>query len=163
MKNIVLIIFTLALTFNAFGQNQNQNQRQRQRQTNAIPQSSSEPTEQQIAKKKREMKERVDEYLNNFLSTLEADEFQKHIVKQNLNSFYDARIELSKTNFEHRIDRKAADKKLEEELFAEVKELISENDMTKLKDMIKGAFDEDEVVKEKKKKKKKKKRKKDKS
>jgi hypothetical protein len=150
MKKIVLIIFALFLALNIFGQNQ------RQRNTNNIPQSNSEPTEQQIAKQKREMEERIDEYLTNFLSTLEADEFQKHIMKQNLNSFYDARIELSKTNFEHRLDRKAADKKLEEELFAELEELISESDMTKLKDMLKGVFDEKEALKEKKKKKKKK-------
>jgi hypothetical protein len=150
MKKIVLIIFALFLALNIFGQNQ------RQRNTHNIPQSNSEPTEQQIAKQKREMEERIDEYLTNFLSTLEADEFQKHIMKQNLNSFYDARIELSKTNFEHRLDRKAADKKLEEELFAELEELISESDMTKLKDMLKGVFDEKEALKEKKKKKKKK-------
>ena len=162
MKKIVLIIFALFLASNVFGQNQNQNQNQRQRNRSNIPDANSPPTAQQIAKRQRDMEDRIDEYLTNFLSTLEADEFQKHIIKQNLNSFYDARIELSKTNFEHRLDRKAADKKLEEELFAELEELISESDMTKLKDMIKGVFDEKEVVKEKKKKKKKK-RKKDKS
>ncbi len=155
MKKIVLIIFALFLAFNVFGQNQNQ----RRRNTNNIPQTKSEPTDQQIAKQKREMEERIDEYLNNFLSTLEADEFQKHIIKQNLNSFYDARMELSKTNFEHSFDRKTANKKLEEELFAELEELISESDMTKLKDMIKGVFDEKEALKDKKKKKKKKKKK----
>ncbi len=167
MKKIVLIIFALFLTLNVFGQNQTQRQRQRQRNSNNIPQTNTEPTEQQIAKQMREMEERKDEYIENFLTTLEGDEFQKHIIKQNLNSFYDARVALSKTDFEHRLDRNAAYKNLEEELFSELKELISESDMTKLKDMIKGVFDEKEVKnknkekeKEKKKKKKKKKMKK---
>ncbi len=154
MKKIVLIIFALFLAFNVFGQNQNQ----RRRNTNSIPQNNSEPTDQQIAKQKREIEERIDEYLTNFLSTLEADEFQKHIIRQNLNSFYDARIKTSKANYGHSLDRKTADKKIEEELFTELEELISESDMIKLKDMIKGVFDEKEVLKEKKKKKKKKKK-----
>ena len=157
MKKIVLIVFTLFLALNVYSQNQNQTQRQRNR-TN-FPESNRPPSDLEIANQKREMEERVDEYLTNFLSTLEADEFQKHIIKQNLYSFYDARVELSKTNFEHRLDLKAAYKKLQEELYTELEDLISESDMTKLKDMISGNFDEKEV----KKKKKKKKRKKDKS
>ena len=45
--------------------------------------------------------------------------------------------------------------------FKDLEELISESDMAKIKEMIKGNFDEKEIVKEKRKKKKKKRRKKD--
>ena len=143
MKKILVIIFTLFLTFSVFGQNPNQMNR------NIVPQTNSEPTAQQIAKREREMEERINEYLANFLTTLEADEFQKHIIKQHLDSFYDARIELSKTNFEHSLDRKAAYKNLEKSHFADLETLISEGDMKKLKDLISGKFDEKEVLKKK--------------
>ncbi|WP_296383075.1 hypothetical protein [Winogradskyella sp.] len=155
MKKTILVLFSLFLVLNVFGQ--------RRRNTNNIPQANSEPSERDIAKQKREMEERKNEYIATFLTTLEADDFQKQIIKQYLNSYNDARFEIIKTKFEHRIDREAAIKKLEETHFIELKELISESDMSKIQELIKGNFKEKEVLKEKKKKKKrKKKRKKDK-
>ena len=96
---------------------------------NRIPQS--EPSQQQIDAQKREMEERKDEYIANFLTTLEGDDFQKEIVKQTLNSFFEKRVALYQINYERSIDRKDAAKKLEESHFKDLKELISEDDMTK--------------------------------
>lgn len=152
MKKTVLVLFALFLVLNVFGQ--------RRRNTNPVPQTSTEPTDQEIAKRKRDLLERKNEYIANFLTTLEADDFQKEITKQYLNSFYDARLEVLKIRFDHLIDRKEALKNLEDNHFVELKELISEGDMSKIKDLIKGDFNEKEVVKEKKKKKKKKRKKK---
>jgi hypothetical protein len=160
MKKIVLIIFALFLALSVFGQNRNQNQRQSQSQRNNIPQTSSKPTEQEIAKRQREIDDRKDEYIANFLTTLEADEFQKHIIKQNLDSFYVASVELSKTDFGHVLDRQAAFKNLKDTYFVELEDIISESDMTKLKELISGKFNEKEVLSKKEKKKKKKKKKK---
>jgi len=143
MKKIILILFTLFLTLNI------QAQRSRGSNMGGVPQGNREPTEQEIAKREREMEERKEEYIDNFLSTLEADEFQKHIIKQNINSYFDEKMALFKIQFEHSLDRKAAIKELDDTHFVELKELISENDMTKLMEMIKGGFDEKEVVKEK--------------
>ncbi|WP_299100509.1 hypothetical protein [uncultured Winogradskyella sp.] len=154
MKKLIFIAFALLLSLNLSAQ--------RSRNTNQIPQTQSEPTEEQIAKHKRDMEERRDEYIQNFLSTLEADEFQKHIIKQNIISFFEAKTELYKVKYEHSMDRKNAVEKLEKTHFKDLEELISENDMTKLMEMIKGDFDEKEVIKKKKKKRKKKKQKKDK-
>jgi hypothetical protein len=158
MKKIVLIIFALFLALSVFGQNRNQNQRQSQSQRNNIPQTSSKPTEQEIAKRQREIDDRKDEYIANFLTTLEADEFQKHIIKQNLDSFYVASVELSKTDFGHVLDRQAAFKNLKDTYFVELEDIISESDMTKLKELISGKFNEKEVLSKKEKKKKKKKK-----
>jgi hypothetical protein len=160
MKKIVLIIFALFLALSVFGQNRNQNQRQSQSQRNNIPQTSSKPTEQEIAKRQREIDDRKDEYIANFLTTLEADEFQKHIIKQNLDSFYVASVELSKTDFGHVLDRQAAFKNLKDTYFVELEDIISESDMTKLKELISGKFNEKEVLSKKEKKKKKKKKRK---
>ncbi|MBU2930232.1 hypothetical protein [Winogradskyella psychrotolerans] len=140
MKKIVLLIFTIILTLNSNAQ------------------SNREPSEQEIAKYEREAEERKEEYIANFLTTLEADDFQKQIIKQTINSFLDEKIALFKIKYEHRLDREAAVKKLEDTHFLELKELISEDDMTKITELIKGDFNEKEVVKEKKKKRKKEKR-----
>ena len=153
MKKIVLILFALLLGLNIHAQ------RRRGGNMNRIPQTQSEPTEEQIAKREREMEERKAEYIDNFLTTLEADEFQKHIIKQTILDFFEAQIAVLKTPFNHSLDRQQALKKLEETHFADLKELISEGDMTKLKDMLKGGFKEKEVVKKKKKKKKRNKKK----
>ena len=156
MKTLILVLFTFLLGFNVYGQSQ----MNRRRDRNRIPQA--EPSEQQREAQRREMEERKDEYIANFLTTLEGDDFQKEIVKQTLNSFYEERVALYQIRYERSIDRKDALTKLEESHFKDLKELISEDDMTKITEMIAGNFDEKEVTK-KKKKRKKRKRKKDKS
>lgn len=156
MKTLILVLFTFLLGFNVYGQSQ----MNRRRDRNRIPQA--EPSEQQREAQRREMEERKDEYIANFLTTLEGDDFQKEIVKQTLNSFYEERVALYQIRYERSIDRKDALSKLEESHFKDLKELISEDDMTKITEMIAGNFDEKEVTK-KRKMKKKRKRKKDKS
>jgi hypothetical protein len=151
MKKLVLIIFTLFIGLNVQGQ--------RRRDYTQPVRTSSEPTKQQIEKRDRMMKERREEFIANFMSTLEADEFQKVIIKQHLDSFYEAKLAILKTNFEHRLDREAAIKNLEDTHFLELEGLISEGDMKKIKEMVRGGFDEKEFLKEKKKKKRKKKKK----
>lgn len=148
MKKSVLIIFALLIGLNVFGQ--------RRGNMNGMP-TSREPTKEEIAKRKQMMEERKDEYIANFLTTLEADDFQKQIIKQSLNSFYDAKLAIINTEFERSFERDQAIKNLEDTHFVDLEELISENDMQKIKEMIKGNFDEKEVKKKKKKRKKKKK------
>jgi hypothetical protein len=133
--------------------NQNRN-----RNSARVPQGSNEPTEQQIAKQKREMEERKTKYIANFLTTLEADDFQKEIIKQTIDSFFDEKVALFQVKYERNINFQDAIKKLEESHFKDLKELISENDMIKINEMIAGDFDEKEVTKKKKKKRKNKKK-----
>lgn len=151
MKKIIIFTFAFLFGLNVFAQ-------RRDRMGNPVV--PREPTKEEIAKHKQKMEERKDEFIANFLTTLEADDFQKQIIKQSINSFFDARSAIYKMEFEHSIDRKEAIKKLEDTHFKDLEELISKNDMKKIKEMIKGNFDEKEVKKEKKKKKKKRKKKK---
>ena len=70
MKKVFLILFALFIGFNVFGQvGRNMN--------NRIPQTSREPSEQDIEKRDRMVKERKAKFIANFLTTLEADDFQK--------------------------------------------------------------------------------------
>ncbi|APY07215.1 hypothetical protein BWZ20_02355 [Winogradskyella sp. J14-2] len=149
MKHIVLLSFALLLGFSSSAQGR------RDRMGNPI--INREPTEEEIAKYEQKLEERKDQYIENFLATLEADAFQKEIIKQYLNSYFEAKTEVLKIKYERIFDREQAIKKLDESHFKDLEELISEDDMTKIKDMIKGDFDEKEVKKKKKKKRKKKK------
>ena len=151
MKKLIIIGCTLLFSINTYAQ-------RRDRMGNPVV--PREPTEQQIAKHKQMIEERKEEYIKNFISTLEADDFQKQIIKQHLFSYYDAKIELYKIKYERTFDRQQAVKKLDDTHFKELEELISKNDMAKIKEMIKGHFDDKDVKKEKKKMKKKKKRRK---
>jgi len=146
MKNIVLLLFVLLLGLNVNAQ------RRRDRMGNPIVQR--QPSEKDIKDHKRKMEERKEEFVANFLTTLEADDFQKEIIKQNLDTYFDAKMAVLKIKYEKNFDREQAVKKLDDTHFAELEELISEGDMKKIKEMIQGDFDEKEVKKEKKKKKK---------
>ncbi|MDY2586713.1 hypothetical protein [Winogradskyella aquimaris] len=150
MKKLILIIFALVLGFSTNAQ------ARRDRMGNPV--INREPTEEEIAKYEQKLEERKDEYISNFLTTLEADDFQKEIIKQYLNSYFDAKKELLKVKYERIFDREQAIKKLDDTHFKELTELISDEDMSKIKEMIKGNFDEKEVLKEKKKKRKKRKK-----
>ena len=132
MKYIILLIITLLFSININGQ------QRRDRMGNPV--ISREPTEQDKERRLQEIEERKEEFINNFLTTLEADDFQKQIIKQNINSFFEAKTTIFKTQFDHSLDRKEAIKKLEETHFKELEELISENDMKKIKEMIKGIY-----------------------
>ncbi|MDB9782353.1 hypothetical protein OAB88_04525 [Winogradskyella sp.] len=152
MKKIVFILFTLFVSINIYGQ--------RRRNLNAPPVTSRAPTENDIAKRQREIDERKDEYVANFLKTLEADDFQKEILKQYIDSFYQEKIVIFKGKYSHRDERKKALETLKGLHFVEVKALMSDADIVKLTDFIDGKFDDQVEPEDKKKKKKRRKKKK---
>jgi hypothetical protein len=111
--------------------------------------------EQEIEKRKKAMEERREEYMDNFISTLEADDFQKVIIEQYLESYFEKKIEIYQGNYEVDKARTDAVKVLDETHFSDIEELISEGDMKKIRAFCKGDFDEKKAEKERKKKKKK--------
>jgi hypothetical protein len=116
------------------------------------------PNESQKERTERKIEERKQEYINNFLSTLNADDFQKEIIKQKLISFFDEKIALSKQQYSRSFEYQEAVRKLEDSHFKDIEPMLTEENMAKIKEMIQGDFDEKEVIKEKKKKKDKKKK-----
>ncbi|MFP4846873.1 hypothetical protein [Winogradskyella sp. PE311] len=149
MKKLVLLFFVLFLGFNLSAQ------MRRNRGARQIPQTNQQPSDQEIAKRERMIEERKAEFIANFISTLEADDFQKEIIKQYLNSYFDKKLAVLKLPFERSFEREQAVKKLDDSHFLELAELISEADMLKIKGLIKGEFDEKEQKKKKKKRKRK--------
>ena len=116
------------------------------------------PNESQKERTERKMEERKQEYIDNFLSTLNADDFQKEIIKQKLISFFDEKIALSKQQYGRNFEYQEAVRKLEDSHFKDIEPMLTEENMAKIKEIIQGDFDEKEVIKEKKKKKDKKKK-----
>jgi hypothetical protein len=148
MKKLVLLFFILFLGFNLSAQIQ------RNRGARQIPQTNREPTAADIAKRERMIEERKAEFIDKFLSTLEADDFQKEITKQYLYSYFDKKMEVLKVPYERSFEREEAVKKLNESHFLELKELISKPDMEKIQKLLDGEYEEEGKKKKKKKRKK---------
>lgn len=134
-------IFTLFISASVFGQ------------ISSIPRG--EPTPQEIEKRKRKVEERREEFIGTFLSTLEADEFQKQIIKQYLDSYVDEKLKLYETKFNRYEEKERAYKNLDKTHFQDLNGMISENDMAAIQSFISGDFDEKKAKKANKKKKKK--------
>ena len=155
MRKIAIFIIVL-IGFSAFADAQVMRRGGRMQQ-NRIPQA--QPSEEEIKKQQerfeKEMKERQEEYVANFLTTLDSDAFQKEIIKQTINDYFDQKLILYRLPFESSIEKQDAIKTLNQTHFEELKKLISESDMEKINAMIEGEFDEKDVKKKKKKRRKK--------
>lgn len=143
MKKALCTLLLLCVTFASFSQ-----MRRQQRQRPAMQQ---EPSKSQIEEREKKIEERKEEYIANFLLTLEADEFQKQIIKQTIESYFEEKIALLKLPYERSFEREEAVRLLNESHFNELKPLISEGDMDKINGMLKGDFDDDEIKREKRK------------
>ena len=67
-------------------------------QSRVSRQPQTQPTADQIEKRKKEAEEKRDELVSNFVNSLEGDDFQKQIVKQYMDSYVDEKMTL--INFE---------------------------------------------------------------
>lgn len=112
------------------------------------------PNESQKVRMEQKMEERKQDYINNFLYTLDADEFQKEIIKQKLNSFFDEKIILLKRPYNRSVELQEAITNLENSHFKDIVNMVNEDTMKKIVEMAQGDFNEKEVVKEKRKKRK---------
>tara|TARA_R110002111_G_scaffold66446_5_gene108275 strand:- start:7686 stop:8186 length:501 start_codon:yes stop_codon:yes gene_type:complete len=143
MKKIILTVFVLLLGLNIYAQRRGKEPNRNSR----ITQTQTEPTAKQIEKRARLAEKRKREYIDNFLTTLEADEPQKNIIKQKIMSFIDAKTTISNTKFENKLDQNKAIENLENIYFLEFIEIVSESDMAKIKEMTKGEFDDKSILK----------------
>lgn len=152
MKKIVLFICLFMVTASSFSQIG-------RRGANAVRRplsGSSEPTDAEKENFKKQMKEKQQEFITEFLVKLEADAFQQEIIRTTLTDYFDKIVEFSKIKFKRQIEQKDALKAFNENHFAELKTLISENDMKKITDLIEGNNEEENDDKKKKKRKKRK-------
>ncbi|MGF1555410.1 hypothetical protein [Paucihalobacter sp.] len=113
------------------------------------------PNESQKVRMEQKMEERKQDYINNFLYTLEVDEFQKEIIRQKLNSFFDEKINILKRPYKRSIEFQEAITSLENSHFKDIEEMVTKTTMTKIIEMAQGDFNEKDVLREKRKNKKK--------
>lgn len=118
-------------------------------QNNALNEGQKQRIEQK-------MEDRKQEYIANFLFTLDVDEFQKEIIKQKLETFFDEKMLIYKKPFKRTVEFEEAVRNLEQTHFKDIKEMVTEDTMSKIIEMAQGDFNEKEVIKDKKRKRKKK-------
>lgn len=110
------------------------------------------PNASQKELQERKLEERKQEYISNFLTTIDADDFQKEIIKQKIDSFFEKKLALLKLPYKRSVELQEAVHNLENTHFKDIEDIISEDTMSKIKEMIQGDFDEKKVKKEKRKK-----------
>jgi hypothetical protein len=114
--------------------------------------------EKQRLKYEADMENKKKEYINDFVSSLKVDDFQKEIIKQQMESYFE---EYKKINllglreFEH----KAYVQKLDDIHFVDLKAMITAEQMGQVMNALKGKWSHGEEKKKKKKEKKRKKKK----
>ena len=115
---------------------------------NAIAQSDD--AKKQMEKIEKEMDKRQAEYINDFLSTIEVDDFQKEIIKQRMHSYFEAKkaIYISEPK---QFKRNQLVEQLDATHFLDIKEMITEDTMTKIMESVKGTASKKDKKKKKKK------------
>ncbi len=109
------------------------------------------PEEKQRLKYEAEIEERKQEYISDFIETLDADDFQKEIIKQQMESYFD---EVKKINLLQlrQLDHEELVQKLDDTHFTDLKAMLTEEQISKIMDAVKGKWNHSEEKKKKKKK-----------
>ena len=96
----ILTLIILIGSSSVFAQNYNQRNNQiGGRQYSVVPRSNTEPNPEETEK---EFQEKLEIYIKDFVKKLEVDEFQKHIIKQKLDSYFVQKRALFKSGIESR-------------------------------------------------------------
>jgi lipase chaperone LimK len=114
----------------------------------------NDDAEKQRAEYEKKVQEEMTERIQIFADGLNVDDFQKEIIKQKMHSFYDERKSIYMDASLKYFERDEQLKALEYSHFSDIKEMISEETMSKIQSFIKDAGSS--IKNEKKKKKKKK-------
>ncbi|MGB3607329.1 MAG: hypothetical protein WA775_10825 [Psychroserpens sp.] len=136
MKSLLKVfIISLILSFNSFAQQNN----------------LSDSEQNRLNRYQEEAENNKREYISDFMSTLEIDEFQREIIFQALNTYFEKFINIQKTTLK-RTERTAAIEHLDDYHFKDVRSIVSEATMSKIMDAVKGKWDKKAFDKEKKRK-----------
>ena len=118
MRFPVFLLFFLVLNFN-----------------NAF--SQTDDAEKQMEQMKKEIQKKQDEYVNDFINTLEVDDFQKEIIKQKMHAYFDAKKSIyMSVNEQYKRDELV--EQLDTTHFLDIKEMVTEDTMTKIMESVKG-------------------------
>ncbi|WP_460219047.1 hypothetical protein [Psychroserpens sp. MEBiC05023] len=109
--------------------------------------------QKQIERYEEESKRRKLEYLNNFMATLQVDDFQKEIIFQTMDTYFDELIKINRLGLKS-YERETHIEQLDKSHFKDVKAIVSEDVMSKIMDAVKGKWDKKAEKKKKKRKRK---------
>lgn len=118
MKLLIFLLFFSVFTINtAFTQN--------------------DEAKKQMEKMEKEMQKRQNDYVNDFISTLVVDDFQKEIIKQRMHAYFEAKkaIYISEPK---QFKRDQLVEELDATHFLDIKEMITEDTMGKIMESVKG-------------------------
>ena len=96
----ILVLLILLSTSTAFAQQYNQRNGQRGGRNQSIVERSD--TAPNAEDQKKEFQEKLEKHIQNFINKLEVDEFQKHIIKQKLHSYFVEKMSLFKSGIKNR-------------------------------------------------------------
>ncbi|RKE95221.1 hypothetical protein BXY80_1407 [Ichthyenterobacterium magnum] len=124
---------------------------QRRATQNRAPQNKA-ADKAKIERYKKELEKKKEKYVSDFVNSLNVDDFQKEIISQKLHSYFEKKKTLLMTEMKS-YKREELLENLDATHFLDIKDMVSEDTMIKIKDILKNK------PKEKKEEKKKKKRK----
>lgn len=108
--------------------------------------------EKKKEKYEAEVEEKKQEYINDLVETLNVDDFQKEIIKQTMNSYFEKVQKIHQLNIRP-FEKKGQIEQLDITHFEDLKAMISEDTMSKILDALKGKWDKKKEKRKKKRKK----------
>ncbi len=108
-------------------------------------------TKKRMEQMERDIQEKQDDYVNDFITTLDVDDFQKEIIKQKMHSYFDSKKSIYMSVAEqHKRDELV--EKLDTTHFLDIKDMVTEETMAKIMESVKGTAKNNKNKKNKKKK-----------
>lgn len=99
--------------------------------------AQSDDAKKQMEKMEKEMQKKQEAYVNDFISTLDVDDFQKEIIKQRMHSYFEAKKAIY-INEPKQFERNQLVEQLDATHFLDIKEMITEDTMTKIMESVRG-------------------------
>lgn len=121
MKRLLILVFFMSfITLNTYGQRDDRELKKREAY-------------------EKEMQEKQDEYISDFISSLSIDDFQKEILSQKLQSYFNTKKAIIVADIES-YKRKEYLDELDRTHFLDIKSIFNEDIMNSIDDFIKGEY-----------------------
>lgn len=142
MKTIYLLVFACIFCTSTFAQRRTNQRSQQNMQQPVDPEKEQARYEEQAEKQKQE-------YIAEFVATLEVDDFQKEIITQQMDSYFEELRKINRMGLKS-FERTEHVDKLDVRHFADVRAIVTEDTMNKIMDALKGNWDRKSEKKKKK-------------
>lgn len=150
-KSLIVVLFLLMISSTAIGQSYMNDPYRTNRNRSVVPRANTMPDKEDYDKI---IQEKLEVHINNYVNGLEVDEFQKHIIKQKLESYYSERMAIVKKEGMDRDTKKKSIEYLENNHFNDIKNITSAEVQESIQEFIRTDPNTTSNKKEKRKKKK---------